>query len=62
MHKGGISAVAMATPGIKVVFSLRVSPIMPAAPPKNAISTSHRVGVVRATNSEYACDKGESRK
>ena len=31
MHSGGISAVAIATPGISVVFSRRVSPIIPAA-------------------------------
>ena len=42
--------------------SLRVSPIMPAAPPKKAISTSQMVGAVRASSSEEASDSGVIRK
>ena len=41
VQSGGISAVAIATPAITVdVLSLRVCATMPAAPPKNAMSTS----------------------
>ena len=41
VHNGGINAVAIATPGITVfVLSILVCPIIPASPPKNAISTS----------------------
>ena len=52
----------MATPGISVVFSRRVRPIMPAAPPKKAISTSQIVGDVRASNSDCAFVNGDSAK
>lgn len=41
VHSGGISAVAMATPGMTVdVRSLRDWATIPARPPKKAISTS----------------------
>ena len=41
VHNGGIKAVAIATPGITVfVLSILVSPMIPASPPKNAMSTS----------------------
>ena len=41
VHNGGINAVAIATPGITVfVLSIFVCPMIPASPPKNAISTS----------------------
>jgi hypothetical protein len=58
VHSGGINAVAMATPGISVVGSFRVCPIMPAAPPKKAISTSQIVGDVRANSSDETSDSG----
>lgn len=41
VHNGGIKAVAIATPGITVfVLSILVCPMIPASPPKNAMSTS----------------------
>ena len=41
VHNGGIRAVAIATPGITVfALSILVCPMIPASPPKNAISTS----------------------
>lgn len=44
VHKGGIKAVAIATPGITVfVLSSLVCPIIPASPPKNAINTSKKL-------------------
>ncbi len=46
MHSGGISAVAMATPGITVDFCRRVTPMMPAKPPKKAIRTPQIVGAI----------------
>ena len=49
----------MATPGITLLFSLRVIPIIPASPPNNAIKTSHIVGSVRANNSEEAVEIGD---
>ena len=58
VHSGGINAVAMATPGITLVFSFRVAATMPARPPNSAMSTSHRVGVVRASSSLWASLKG----
>lgn len=61
MHSGGIRAVAIATPGITLDFSRRVMPMMPARPPVSAISTSHRVGVVRASSSDRASSSGVTR-
>ncbi len=46
VQRGGISAVAIATPGITLLGLLRVIPIIPAVPPTNAIITSHIVGLV----------------
>ena len=40
VHKGGISAVAIATPGIGFPFSTRVIEIIPTIPPMKAIKTS----------------------
>ena len=40
VHRGGIRAVAMATPESTVPFSLREFSSIPATPPKVAISTS----------------------
>ena len=52
VQRGGIKAVAMATPGITVeVLSLRDWATMPAKPPNKAINTSHMVGDVRAKSS-----------
>ena len=52
VQSGGIKAVAIATPGITVfVLSSLVCPMIPAIPPKNAISTSKKVGDVLASNS-----------
>ena len=46
VHKGGIKAVAIATPGITVfVLSSLVCPMIPASPPKNAINTSKMLGM-----------------
>ena len=56
-------AVAMATPEIMVNdCSLREVAMMPAAPPKKAMMTSNRVGLVRASNSDWASLSGEMRK
>ena len=62
MHSGGISAVAMATPGIRFDLTRRVTPITPARPPNRAISTSQIDGVVRASSSEWACVSGVNQK
>ena len=51
MQRGGIRAVAIATPEMTVPCSLRLFSTMPAAPPKKAISTSNIVGLVRASSS-----------
>ncbi len=48
MHNGGISAVAIATPGITLLDFLRVNPTIPAIPPTSAIITSQIVGLVLA--------------
>lgn len=54
VHNGGIRAVAIATPGITVfTLSSRVCPIIPAIPPKKAISTSKNVGDVLASNCSW---------
>ena len=55
-------AVAMATPGMTLVFSFRVTPMMPARPPHTAMSTSQTVGMVRASSSEWAVEMGEREK
>ena len=46
-HKGGINAVAMATPGIALLLSFLVLEIIPASPPKKATKASRKVGAVR---------------
>jgi hypothetical protein len=51
VHSGGMSAVAIATPGTTFEKLRRVSAMIPAQPPKKAINTSQRVGLVRASNS-----------
>lgn len=54
---------AIATPGITFPFLNLLAPaIMPAMPPKNAISTSYTVGEVRPSNSEPASFTGLIRK
>ena len=59
MHSGGISAVAMATPGITLLaLSFLVEPMQPARPPQKAISTSQMVGWVRASSSEVELEMG----
>ena len=50
---------AIATPGITLLFSIRVLPMMPARPPKTAMSTSQMVGSVRASSSEEAVSIGD---
>ena len=62
VHSGGISAVAMATPGTMFENDFRVTATMPAAPPKVAISTSHSVGLVRASSSDCGWSSGLSQK
>lgn len=53
VHRGGISAVAIATPGTTVPnFSSLVCPMIPANPPKKAMSTSKKLGDVLAINSD----------
>ena len=50
VHMGGISAVAMATPAMVFVISLRLlSDIIKAKPPAIAIKTSLKSGFVRAS-------------
>ena len=51
VHKGGMRAVAIATPERTVPFSLRESSNIPAIPPKKAMKTSYTEGLVRAINS-----------
>ena len=63
VHKGGIRAVAIATPGITVfTLSSLVCPMIPASPPKNAIRTSKNVGDVLASNSAVGSLTGERKK
>ena len=62
MQSGGIRAVAIATPGITFVFSFLVVATIPAKPPKNPINTSHTVGVVLASSSDWAELSGEIKK
>ena len=62
VQSGGINAVAMATPGITLLFSVLVLPIAPAMPPAKAIKTSHIVGLVRANNSSVVPVKGDIKK
>ena len=50
----------MATPGTMLLKLRRVTATMPAAPPKAAMSTSHRLGEVRASNSEPGWFRGLS--
>ena len=54
VHNGGIKAVAIATPGITLLFSVLVIAIMPASPPKAAIKTSQIEGEVLAKISDEA--------
>ena len=63
VHNGGISAVAIATPGITVfALSCLVCPMIPASPPKKAMSTSKNVGPVLANNSAVGSLTGDKRK
>ena len=63
VHRGGISAVAIATPGITVlVLSILVCPMIPASPPKKAMRTSKNVGDVLASNSTVGSLTGDKRK
>ena len=63
VQSGGMSAVAMATPEITVPLSLRLISMMPAKPPKSAISTSYMVGLVRARSSVgFSSSRGDTRK
>ena len=55
-------AVAMATPGMTFPLSLMLRATMPAAPPMKAMSTSKSVGEMRASSSDPASWKGETRK
>ena len=51
VHKGGINAVAMATPLMTLKNPFFVKATIPASPPKKAMSTSKNVGDVRAKSS-----------
>ena len=62
VQSGGINAVAMATPGITLFFSVLVLPIAPAIPPAKAIKTSHIVGLVLANNSSVVPVNGDIKK
>ena len=63
VHKGGISAVAMATPKITDAMApLFVRAIANAAPPKKAINTSRISGWVRAKSSDDSCCSGKNKK
>ena len=62
VQSGGMRAVAMATPGSTLPLPLQLSATMPAAPPHKAMSTSYRVGDVRARSSDCASLRGVSRK
>ena len=62
MHKGGIKAVAIDTPGITLLFSFLVPATIPANPPNKAMNTSHIVGVVLANSSDFASWIGEMQK
>ena len=59
VQRGGINAVAMATPGITFPLDLVELAMIPAKPPKKAIRTSYTVGWVRASNSLWASLMGE---
>lgn len=62
VHKGGINAVAMATPGMALLFSVRDAATIPAKPPKNAINTSKTVGDVLDNISDCASVNGDNLK
>ena len=63
MQSGGISAVAIATPGmILFALSLFVCPTIPAMPPADAIITSKNDGAVLAISSDVGSLTGDSRK
>ena len=57
-----MSAVAIATPGMTLLFSCRVLPIAPAIPPHRAMMTSQAVGAVRASISGDGVVMGVSEK
>src|SRR5690606_6382969 len=63
VHRGGIKAVAIATPKITLAivpfFALAITN---AKPPKNAMSTSRISGAVRAKSSEDSSRKGKNLK
>ena len=58
VHSGGINAVAIATPGITLPFSLVATATIPARPPTKAMNTSYMVGEVRANNSDCTSSSG----
>ena len=63
MHKGGIKAVAIATPKIaELKFSFLVLAIINASPPKNAIKTSLISGLVLASSSDDSSLSGKTEK
>jgi hypothetical protein len=51
-QRGGIRAVAMATPGIVVLMSFLAIEMIPATPPKKAMRISSIVGSVLASISD----------
>ncbi len=63
VHKGGISAVAIATPKItEAMVPFLVRAMASAAPPKKAIKTSLISGWVRAKSSDDSCCSGKNKK
>lgn len=62
VHNGGISAVAIATPGRTFPLPFVARATIPAAPPHKAMRTSYNVGEVRANNSDCASSRGVSKK
>ena len=60
VHRGGIKAVAIATPKITLaIVPLLALAITKAKPPKKAIKTSRISGDVRAKSSEDVLDNGK---
>ncbi len=60
VQSGGMSAVAIATPGMTLLAFFLVLPMPPAMPPKSAMSTSQSVGLVLAIISLVAAVSGVS--
>ena len=63
VQSGGISAVAIATPGMILLdLSFLVCPTIPATPPEIAMMTSKKLGLVRANSCSVGSLTGDNRK